>query len=315
MNRNPTLKYSMLLLLVTVFWGSGFIMVRIALDSGFSPGLISTLRMAMGSLIMLPIFFKSIRRTTKDELRHGIVAGLILFFGFLLQTVGMQYTIISNSAFLTTTNVIMVPFLSWLIIKKRPGTKTFFSIALGFVGVSILTRAFETDIRFNTGDLLCLLSAVCFAAQIAYTEFAVKKADANSFTFVEIASTAVFSVIYLLVFENDFMSRILLPAEGLLACLYLGGTCTFFAFWAQSVAQKHMVSSKAALILSMEAVFASLFSVFLGYEHFMSTLAVGGGIIIASIVLLEAGRKPFFKPSVLSESSADPARGRESEIL
>ncbi len=307
MNGNSTLKYSMMLLLVTVFWGSGFIMVRIALDNGFTPGMITALRMAIGSLIMLPIFYKSIRRSTKDELRHGIVAGLILFFGFLLQTAGMQYTIISNSAFLTTTNVIMVPFLSWLIIKKRPKTKTFFSIALGFVGVSILTRAFETDISFNTGDLLCLLSAVCFASQIAYTEFAVKKADANSFTFIELTSTALFALIYLLIFENDFLSGIQMPAEGLLACLYLGGTCTFFAFWAQSVAQKHMVSSKAALILSMEAVFASLFSVFLGYEHFMATLAVGGGIIIASIVLLEAGRKPALQPSVLPERTADTA--------
>jgi drug/metabolite transporter (DMT)-like permease len=225
------------------------------------------------------------------------VAGFFLFAGFMLQTAGMQYTVISNSAFLTTTNVIMVPFLSWLIIKKRPRAKTFFSIALGFIGISILTRAFETDIRFNTGDILCLLSAVCFAAQIAYTGFAVKKADANSFTFIELASTAVFSVLYLLIFENGISGETPIAPAGLLACLYLGVTCTFFAFWAQSVAQKHMVSSKAALILSMEAVFASLFSVILGYEHFMPTLAVGGGIIIASIVLLETGRKPVQAPS------------------
>jgi drug/metabolite transporter (DMT)-like permease len=281
-----------MLLLVTIFWGSGFIVVRLALDSGLTPGLITALRMTLGSLIMLPIFFKSIRRTSKSELKDGIIAGLLLFLGFLLQTAGMQYTIISNSAFLTTTNVIMVPFLSWLIIKKRPKTKTFFSIALGFVGVSILTRAFETDIRFNTGDILCLLSAVCFAAQIAYTEFAVKKANANSFTFIELASTAVFSFIYVIFFENGFSGGFSLPPEGFLTCLYLGATCTFFAFWAQSVAQKHMVSSQAALILSMEAVFASLFSVLLGYEKFLPTLAVGGGIIIASIVILETGKKP-----------------------
>jgi len=280
-----------MLLLVTIFWGTGFIMVRIALDSGLTPGLITVLRMTIGSLIMLPLFYKSIKSSTKKELKHGIIAGLMLCFGFILQTQGMQYTIISNSAFLTTTNVIMVPFISWLIIKKRPKAKTFLSIALGFIGVSILTRAFETNIQFNTGDLLCLLSAVCFASQIAYTEFAVKKADANAFTFIELASTAVFSLIYLLLFENGSLGRIPYPAEGLLACLYLGATCTFFAFWAQSVAQKHMVSSKAALILSMEAVFASIFSVLLGYERFMATLAIGGGIIIASIVILETGRR------------------------
>lgn len=114
----------------------------------------------------------------------------------------------------------MVPFISWLIIRKRPEIKTFFSVVLGFIGVSILTRVFETDIEFNLGDLLCLLSAVCFAAQIAYTEF------------VEIASTAVFSVIYLLIFENEFQARY----------NYHPKVCWPACIWAQSVAQKHIAS-------------------------------------------------------------------------
>ncbi|MPN44805.1 hypothetical protein SDC9_192372 [bioreactor metagenome] len=71
-----------------------------------------------------------------------------------------------------------------------------------------------------------------------------------------------------------------------------------------------MVSSKAALILSMEAVFASLFSVLLGYEHFMATLAVGGGIIIASIVILEAGRKQSLSPSSLPDKQIETAAPR-----
>lgn len=303
MNQASSLKYSFLLLLVTICWGSGFIVVSIGLDCGFSPSLLTTLRMAFACAIMFPIFYKSILKSTKNELKHGSIAGFLLFLGFLLQTMGMQHTIISNSAFLTTTNVIMVPFISWIILKKRPKARIFVSIALGFIGVSILTRAYDAAISFNLGDILCLLSAVCFALQIAYTEFAVKKVNADSFTFIELASTAVFSLVYMLIFDGGAISRVTNLSGGLLACLYLGATCTFFAFWAQSVAQKHMPSSKAALILSLEAVFASIFSVLLGYENLEFTLIVGGSIIMASIILLEVNNKIAAKNSIaLNES-------------
>ncbi|MEI6101159.1 MAG: DMT family transporter, partial [Eubacteriales bacterium] len=168
MNQGSTVKYSFMLLLVTVFWGSGFIAVKMALNTGFPPSLITTLRMVVACAIMFPIFRKSILKCSKQDLKHGLIAGLLLFAGFLLQTIGMQLTIISNSAFLTTTNVIMVPFISWFILRKRPRARIFLSIALGFVGVSILTHAFDSTIQFNTGDILCLISAVCWAAQIAY---------------------------------------------------------------------------------------------------------------------------------------------------
>jgi drug/metabolite transporter (DMT)-like permease len=303
LNQSSTIKYSLMLLLVTICWGSGFIVVSIGLDCGLSPSLLTTLRMAFACAIMFPIFHKTILKSTKSELKHGVIAGFLLFMGFLLQTMGMQYTIISNSAFLTTTNVIMVPFISWLILRKRPKTRIFFSIALGFIGVSILTRAYDTNINFNLGDILCLLSAVCFALQIAYTEFAVKKVNADSFTFIQLASTAVFSCIYLLIFDNGSLSRITNIPGGLLASVYLGATCTFFAFWAQSVSQKHMSSSKAALILSMEAVFASIFSVLLGYENLELTLIAGGGIIMASIILLEINNKIAAKRKVQIKES------------
>lgn len=294
-------------MLVTICWGSGFIVVSIALDCGLSPSLLTTLRMVFACAIMFPIFHKAILKSTRNELKHGVIAGFMLFWGFLLQTMGMQYTIISNSAFLTTTNVIMVPFISWIILRKRPKARIFVSVALGFIGVSILTRAFDTNISFNLGDILCLLSAVCFALQIAYTEFAVKKVNADSFTFIQLASTAVFSLIFLLIFDNGAPGRVTNLPGGLLSTLYLAATCTFFAFWAQSASQRHMSSSKAALILSMEAVFASVFSVLLGYENLELTLVMGGGIIMASIILLEVNNKFAAKRKL--QAGADIPRG------
>ncbi len=302
MNQASSVKYSFMLLFVTIFWGTGFIAVKMALDFGFPPSLITTLRMVFACAVMFPIFHKNILKSTKTEWKHGLIAGSMLTAGFILQTAGMQLTIISNSAFLTTTNVIMVPFISWMFLRKRPKARVFVSIALGFVGVSILTHAFETNIQFNLGDILCLISAVCWAAQIAYTELAVKNANADSFTFLELLFTAIFSASYLLIFDLGALPAIggnLVP--GLLACVWLGVTCTGYAFWAQSVAQRHMNSSQAVLILSLEAVFASLFSVLLGYENLQFTLMLGGGIIMFSIILLEINAKRSAARQIVKE--------------
>lgn len=290
MGKTSSVKFDFLLILVTVFWGTGFIAVQFSLDSGLTPLTIIMLRMLFGAAIMLLFFFKKLKQTTRHDFFHGCIAGGLLFGGFILQTYGMQYTIISNSAFLTTTNVIMVPFISWIFLKKRPPVKIFLSVLLGFIGICILTRAFDANIAFNLGDVLCLLSAVCFASQIAYTEIAVKNVDATRFSFWEIAFAFVFALIAMVISEPATLPQIFnisLTGSGLLACLYLGATCTFFAFWAQSIAQRHMPSPKTALLLSLEAVFASLFSVLLGYEALQATLLIGGGIIMASIIILE----------------------------
>ena len=135
------------------------------------------------------MYKRQIKALTKLQVRHGVIAGLFMGVGFLLQTVGMQYTLVSNNAFLTTTNVIFVPFISWLLLKKRPPLKTFISVAIGFLGISILTRAFDTSIAFNLGDILSLLCAVSYACQIAYIGFAAKESEAASFSFVQISVT------------------------------------------------------------------------------------------------------------------------------
>lgn len=301
MNQASAAKYTILLFVVTIFWGTGFVAVKMALDAGFPPTLVTILRLAFGCAMLFLIFRKNILRPSKLEYKHGVIAGVLLFGGFFLQTAGIQLTIVSNSAFLTTTNVIMVPFISWLMIKKRPHPRVFISVALGFLGVSILTRAFESSIQFNAGDLLCLLSAVCWAAQIAYTERAAKDVNADSFTFLELAVAAVLSLIVFLFFDIPKMAAVTDVIMPLLTCLWLGVTGTGFAFWAQSVAQRHMSSSKAVLIMSLEAVFASLFSVLMGFEAFRYTLALGGGIIMTSILLLELGARRSERRQLLPE--------------
>ena len=120
-----TFKYDLMLLVVALTWSTGFIGTKYAQDYGMSSSLIVVFRMLFASAAMLIIFFPQIGRLTKVQIKHGVIAGIFMSAGFLLQTIGMQYTDVSNNAFLTTTNVIFVPFISWLLLKNVRPLKNF----------------------------------------------------------------------------------------------------------------------------------------------------------------------------------------------
>ena len=95
------------LLLTAIIWGSGFIMVDAALSLGFKPGAINMLRFILGALVLLLALNKNVRKLNLQELKTGIIAGICYFFGFYLQTIGLQYTNVSNNAILTATNLLL----------------------------------------------------------------------------------------------------------------------------------------------------------------------------------------------------------------
>lgn len=285
--RHAAVKYDIMLLIVAIFWGTGFIATKFVQDNGMTSAMIVALRMLFAALFILLVSFRQIKALTKLQVRHGVIAGLFMGVGFLLQTVGMQYTLVSNNAFLTTTNVIFVPFISWLLLKKRPPLKTFISVAIGFLGISILTRAFDTSIAFNLGDILSLLCAVSYACQIAYIGFAAKESEAASFSFVQISVTGAIAFAYFLLFEHAQIGNIAQLGVSVWATVYLGVVCTAIPYWLECTAQKYIPPARSALILSLEGLFASICSVLLGYETLSWSLIVGGAVIMASILILE----------------------------
>ncbi len=285
--KKNTLKYDLLLILVAMIWGTGFVGTDYVLEAGVPFSLLIALRMLFAMIFMLLFFFKKIRVMNRTQVKHGIIAGSLMGLGFVLQTAGLQYTEVSSNAFLTAMNVIFVPFISWMLLKKRPHAKIFVCVILGFFGMFILTRAYEASLNFNIGNLLSLLCAVAYAFQIAYIGFAAKDSEPVSFTFVQIAVTCAigFALFALL----DLRQFVIPPAFhfALLGSAYLGIVCTAIAFMLQCLCQSHMNAPRAALIMSLEGLFASILSVWLGLEPLQASLVVGGLIITASVFLLE----------------------------
>ena len=292
-DKKKGLLADMSLLLVAIIWGGGFIAVKGALDS-ITPFYIMAMRFSISTIIMMIVFRKKVKLITKNELKVGTIVGLLLFLGFTAQTIGMQYTTAGKNAFLTGTNVVIVPFLYWVISKKRPDKYSLVSAFLCFVGIGMLTL--DGGIRINLGDSLTLLCAIFFAGHIVSVGFFTEKVDPISLVIIQLGTSAIFSIIAALIYEP--MPQ-LLNSNTLFAIGYLSIFSTMFAFIIQNVAQKYTTSTHAAIILCLESVFGSVLSVLVLSEVFTFKMVLGCLTIFIAIITTET-KWDFLKSKKIS---------------
>lgn len=275
------------LLTVAVIWGTGFIATEYALESNLGTPMIMAVRFTVAALIMLAFSLKELKGLNKKQWLHGIGAGVFLFAGFYSQTYGQGFTSVSNCAFLTATNVIMVPFLVWAITKKRPAAKIFLLALMTLVGVGFLTFDPAEGIKFGMGDSFALLGALMFAVHIAYLGTVGSDVPAKALTEIQLAVAAALSL-GTAAFSGGISPQADL-GKGLVAALYLAVFSTCLCYFLQTTAQKKVAPGKAGIILCTEGLFGSLFSVLLGLEPVTAGLVIGGVFILGSVALAEKG--------------------------
>lgn len=267
------------LILVTIIWGGGFVASDMALES-MLPFQIMAVRFLLATVLMGFISVKSLKGMKKEEIRAGGLMGIALFAAFALQIIGLQYTTPSKNAFLTALNVVIVPFIAFIILKKKIGVKGIIGAVMSVAGVALLSL--NGDLSLGLGDGLTLLCAVGFAFQIFLTSEFVKKYRATVLNFVQMATAFLLSVVSLFVFgETNFQ----VTGKGWLSVLYLGVISTTVCYLLQTASQKYVDETKAAIILSMESVFGTLFSIIILHEVITPRMVVGCVIILAAVII------------------------------
>lgn len=272
------------LLIVAVIWGTGFIVTKNIL-SGVTPLYMVAFRFAVATLIMLVISFNKIKSIQIQDLKAGLIVGFMLFMGFATQTIGIQYTTAGKSAFLTGTNVVMVPFIVWFIHKKRPDIYAITAAVLCFIGVSLLTTG-EQFGALKAGDLWALSCALFFALHIISTSIYVKKTSPALLTFLQFAFVTIFAFITAFAVEGPIYTP---NSSAMLGVLYLGIFSTCAAFLIQTTAQKYTTATHAAIILSMESMFGTVLGIVLLNEPFTLLMGLGCGVILIAIITAETG--------------------------
>ena len=272
------------MLLTALIWGGGFIVVKNSLDS-FSLLWLLAARFSVAALAAPQLFYRRIRHIDKAVLKTGVVSGLLIYLGFVFQTLGVQYTTASKNALLTSVYVVLVPFVYWLMIRKRPKPLQIISALLCFCGIFLLL--YKKDFgQFNIGDLLTLVCGAVFAVQISYLGLHSKKMDSFALTMVQIWACAAASVICALVFEPD-QFPVVIKADMLLSVMYLSFLSTLLAYFIQTAAQKYTHPSIASLILSLECAIGAILSVLIFRDAFTPMMWAGGALTFGAVIMAQ----------------------------
>jgi drug/metabolite transporter (DMT)-like permease len=282
------------LTITAIIWGSGFVASSISLEH-FTPYQILAGRFLIGTLILTVIFHKRLKSIDKSTMIKGAILGIFLYLAFALQTVGLQFTTPSKNAFLTAVNVVIVPFIAFVMYKRKIDMYELMGAVLAMIGIAVLSLKLSAEI--NIGDLLTLGCAFGFAFHIFYTAKYVKDTDPVSLTLVQMMTAAIIGVIVVL-FKGE--TSFVVQKEGILSLLYLGVFSTTICYLLQTVAQKMITETKAAIILSTESFWGMVFSIAILDEAITIKMVLGAILILVAIIISET-KLPFLKKNKLKE--------------
>lgn len=283
------MKSNMLLMLTAAIWGFAFVAQRVGMQyvGAFA---FNGVRFALGSISLVPliIYFKNKKAAEQLEdappasaLVPGIIVGSVLFFGASLQQAGLAYTTAGKAAFITGLYIVIVPLLG-IFLKQRTGVNTWIGVVLAASGLYFLSV--NEDFTIAIGDFLEIIGAFFWAVHILVIDHFTKKVDALKLSFVQFAMCSLLSIIAAFIFEDISISGI---GQAAIPILYGGLLSVGVAYTLQVVAQKHAKPSHAAIILSMETVFAAIGGALLLGEDLGGRGYFGCALMLAGMLLTQ----------------------------
>jgi drug/metabolite transporter (DMT)-like permease len=270
---------------ITIIWGTTFVIVKSALTD-VSAFLFLALRFSLAAIVLAVIYRKAVRRAA---LGPGLLAGGLLFTAYVFQTLGLERTTASKSAFLTGLSIPMVPLASSLVYRSKPRLVEVAGILVATGGMMLMTLPAVAAMPFgiSRGDLLSLLCAVTFALHIVVIGHFSPIMGFESLAVIQIAAAAAAGLVL-----SPFVQplRFHLTTGVVMAVLVTGLLATAVAFTAMAWAQQYTSATRAALIFALEPVVAWLTSYLLIGETMAFRGKVGAAAILAGILLVEATR-------------------------
>ncbi len=258
-------------------WGSGFIAVEDALNNGFSPFLLLACRGLIGAIFLAIVSLKY-GKWTKLTLKHGFIAGCFMFIAFALQTYGQMLSTVSNAAFLTTLYVVMTPFILRVFFKRQIKKMVYVGAIIGLIGTAFLSL--EGSLILKEADILLILCALFFGLHIIYLESLQGQHSALSLTSVQLMTMSVLSWVFIIPTQTQAITG------GIPAVFYCGIVSSGIAFFLQTYGQKYVSSSMASLLLTLESVFAVMFSMLIFNEVLSIQMWIGGALLLIAVLIV-----------------------------
>lgn len=292
MNNNKSVSFlaSLGLLLTACIWGFAFVVVKDSLDY-IGPIYMIAFRYTIAAVAMALIFVKKWKLLTKKYIARGALSGSFLFLAYVTQTIGCNYTTAGKNAFLTTIYVILIPLITWLLTKKKPGWYVFVAAIMSVTGIGLLALGTGDVAGLNIGDILTLICGLFYALHIIWTAKYNEQGDDPLFmTLLQFVFCAIYGWILSPIYDGAFPVQAFVAASSsrvILSILYLGLFSTMLCFSLQNLGLKYVQSSLASLFLSFESVFGVLFGTLILHEALTPRMLCGCVLIFLAVVLAE----------------------------
>ena len=284
------LKSDFILLLVALIWGSAFAAQRVAADH-LGPFLFNGVRFIIAVLVLLPMARFRLK-VARGILPWVALAGIVLFTASALQQAGMQYTTAGNAGFITGLYVVLVPLVMVVFLRQPVSRWTWLAAGIATIGALLLSTGGE--IKLNPGDALELAGAGAWAVHVLLVGWLARRTDVLSFVILQDLVSAVLNVVFSLFTDISTLPE-LLPAAW--AVLYTGIFSIGIGYALQGIGQRHAPPADAAIILSLEAVFAALFGFMFLNERLLPVQVLGCFLILAAIIQVQL--RPVFRKAAV----------------
>ena len=311
-SRRRQVMADLALVAVTFIWGSTFVLVKDIVET-VPPMLLLSVRFGIGALALglLVTVMRRWRGLSMREVGWGSLTGLALGLGYVLQTIGLQYTTASRAGFITGLLVVLAPVMGIVVLRQVPGRWAFAGVVLATAGLLLLAVVDTGGATggLNEGDLIVLGCAFAFAMQVVLVAKVSREYDPLRFTMLQVLVTGVLSAAGAVLFEAPVAG---LSSEVWAGAAFLGIMATAVGIGVQVAVQKYTTVVHASLIFTLEPVFAAIFGYWLQGDRLGPAGLVGAGLIVVGMLAAELG--PYIRRKSVRRRGTDQMAAAEGGL-
>jgi len=266
------------LLATTAIWGSSFLVMKDSLERQDVNSFLAS-RFVLAALIMFAFKPKSLSGLDKFFIRRAVLTGVLASGGFISQTFGLTLTTVSNTGFITGLYLVFTPLIAWLLLKHQITRAQWSAVLIATIGLYLIAY---NGISVGIGEILVLISAILFAAQIVAIGELSDGKNSYSLTLIQIIVAAVVFLVLTLI--GGYQA----PPDSSVwaAVIFTAVFATFFGFLIQVKAQAVMSATVAGVLLAMETPFALFFGLYFDNDPFTLRIMSGGTLVMLAMALV-----------------------------
>ncbi len=262
-------------------WGAAFVLMKDAIEQQPYMDFLAT-RFTIAALAMILLRPFVALKMQAGDLKYGALIGVVLAFGYITQTIGLELTTAATSGFLTGLYVVFTPLIAWLFVKYKISGRVAIGVLFSIVGLAIFSGAAQS-VEFQVGQIWLVVCAVLYAIHILLLGKYGQGRNSYRFAMLQIVAVAVVTWGFAIVDGYQPPPNF----EVWFAILFTALLSTVMAFWIQTWAQTLLDPARVALLITSEVIWTAVLAIGMGQEPLTLAIVVGGGMMLTAMLIVE----------------------------